>query len=169
MKKRFEDWVTFRIVQDKTLRTTSIERNSRADRQPGLNEKAQSAAMGGGFGGTSDLPVQPMDWVGVGQRRRQGIEQSARRVAFDRSKEQYRRFFFEFFVDSKGRRRVFFLRNGQWIDSRVGDNAPSTANKIDRFSDAYFAIVEKHASFLEPLLDLQEPIVVELDGNVYIL
>jgi Ca-activated chloride channel family protein len=65
--------------------------------------------------------------------------------------------------------RAFFLRAGQWVDSRIQGDVPKTAKKIPRFSDEYFAILEKHHDLLATMLDAEEPIVVELDNQVYIL
>ena len=65
--------------------------------------------------------------------------------------------------------RAFFFQNGQWVDSKFGDQLPKEPKKVERFSDEYFALVAKHREVLQSLLELEEPILVELDGISYLL
>lgn len=63
--------------------------------------------------------------------------------------------------------RAFFLEEGKWIDSQLVGKDQSKRTKIDRYSDKYFALLEKHLNVLKTLLDLDQPIIVELEGTIY--
>ncbi len=65
--------------------------------------------------------------------------------------------------------RAFFFQNGQWVDSKLSERIPKDPKKVERFSEEYFALVEKHRDVLQTLLELEEPILVELDGIPYLL
>lgn len=63
--------------------------------------------------------------------------------------------------------RAFFLEEGKWVDSQLVGKDQSRKQKVERFSERYFVLLEKHLALLEPMLDSDYPIVVELDGEIW--
>lgn len=64
-------------------------------------------------------------------------------------------------------RKTFFRRAGVWIDSALAQQEIDAAVKIERFSDEYFGLVEKHGRHVTALLAINGPVCVKLDGKVY--
>ena len=50
-------------------------------------------------------------------------------------------------------------------DAQRGEG--KSAKQIERFSDEYFDLVAKHGKYVAPYLAIDEPVVIELDGQVY--
>ena len=63
--------------------------------------------------------------------------------------------------------RSFYRREGKWIDSRVTDKMRGSVNNIKRYSDEYFALIDKHGKDVAKYLAIDEPVVLELDGKAY--
>ena len=63
--------------------------------------------------------------------------------------------------------RSFYRRDGKWIDSRVTDKMRGSVNNIKRYSDEYFALIDKHGKDVAKYLAIDEPVVLELDGKAY--
>ncbi|MBL9163204.1 MAG: VWA domain-containing protein [Planctomycetaceae bacterium] len=64
-------------------------------------------------------------------------------------------------------RKTFNRRGDRWVDSTLSEDQEKSAKQIDRFSDEYFELVAKHGKHVAPYLAIDEPVVVELDGQVY--
>jgi Ca-activated chloride channel homolog len=64
-------------------------------------------------------------------------------------------------------RKTFNRRGDRWIDSTLSEEQEKAAKPIERFSDEYFELVAKHGKHVAPYLALDEPVVIELDGEVY--
>jgi Ca-activated chloride channel homolog len=62
---------------------------------------------------------------------------------------------------------AYFLRDGKWVDSRLGEKIPDKVTKVERFSDEYFKLLEKYSDALGSIVDVDEPIVVKLGDSVY--
>jgi Ca-activated chloride channel family protein len=63
--------------------------------------------------------------------------------------------------------KTFFQRGEKLVDSSVTEADEKSANQIERFSDAYFALAERYGKRIAPYLALEEPIVIKLDGTTY--
>jgi len=64
-------------------------------------------------------------------------------------------------------RKTFYQRANRWIDAEVTPAKEKKATKVERFSDAYFALVAKHGKDVAKYLSIEGPVVIELDGTVY--
>ncbi len=62
---------------------------------------------------------------------------------------------------------AYFLRDGKWIDSSLGEKIPEKVTKVERFSDEYFKLLEKYSDALGSIVDVDEPIIVKLGDSVY--
>jgi Ca-activated chloride channel family protein len=61
-----------------------------------------------------------------------------------------------------------FLRRGErWVDSTITEDEEKNAETIERFSDKYFALVERYGKKIAPYVAIEEPITLKIDGNVY--
>ncbi|BBO31731.1 VIT domain-containing protein [Lacipirellula parvula] len=64
--------------------------------------------------------------------------------------------------------RKTFLRHGdRWVDSTLDEKAEKRAKKLERFSDEYFELVAKHGKHVAAYLAIEEPVMIELDGQIY--
>ncbi|MCE9557289.1 MAG: VWA domain-containing protein [Planctomycetes bacterium] len=63
--------------------------------------------------------------------------------------------------------RSFYRRGGKWIDARVTDKMRTKVTSIKRYSDEYFALIDKHGKDVARYLAIDEPVVLELDGKAY--
>jgi Ca-activated chloride channel family protein len=64
-------------------------------------------------------------------------------------------------------RKTFFRHGDQWIDSSVTDEEAKHAKRIERFSDDYFAMADRHGQYVAQYLAIEDPVVVKVDGEVY--
>jgi Ca-activated chloride channel family protein len=64
-------------------------------------------------------------------------------------------------------RKTFNRRGDRWVDATLSEEKEKSAKQIERFSDEYFALVAKHGKHVAPYLAIDEPMVIELDGQVY--
>ena len=64
-------------------------------------------------------------------------------------------------------RKTFFRQQGRWVDSAVLNQEQQTVHKIEKYSDAYFALVDRHGLHVGQYLAIDGPVVVELDGETY--
>ena len=64
-------------------------------------------------------------------------------------------------------RKTFFQRGDKLVDSAVSAEQEKSAKKIDRYSREYFDLVEKYGQHVAQYLALDEPIVIDLDGETY--
>ncbi len=63
--------------------------------------------------------------------------------------------------------RAFFFREGKWVDSAIEDASTDSTRKIERFSEEYFQWLEKHIDQVREMLDVEEPILVKIAGEVF--
>lgn len=63
--------------------------------------------------------------------------------------------------------RAFFLQDGKWVDSTATEEQLKKVEVIERFSEKYFSLIEKHRELLKNLLDEEAPIQVLLENQVY--
>jgi Ca-activated chloride channel family protein len=63
--------------------------------------------------------------------------------------------------------RAFFQKDGQWVDSQLLDQLPKEWTSIARFSEPYFQLLMRHQDALEGVLEVELPVLVQLDGKVY--
>jgi Ca-activated chloride channel family protein len=64
-------------------------------------------------------------------------------------------------------RKTFNRRGDRWVDSTLSEEQEKAAKPIERFSDEYFELVAKHGKHVAPYLAIDEPVTIELDGQVY--
>jgi len=107
--------------------------------------------------------------AGVAQRAAKGVLQRALRPASGPA----------FYVDTKSDRRVvvhtvetvggktFYLKQGRWVDSRVTADETQRTVHVERFSDAYFALIDRLGSSVGPYLAIDGPVLIELEGQAY--
>jgi Ca-activated chloride channel homolog len=65
--------------------------------------------------------------------------------------------------------RTFYRRNNQWIDSLVTGDQEKKAQRVKQFSDEYFALAGKHGRTLSQYLVFDEPVMVNLAGQAYLI
>ena len=63
--------------------------------------------------------------------------------------------------------KSFFRRGDHWVDSGVNEKNEKKAKKIERFSDEYFDLIDKHGKDVAKYLAFDEPVMLVLDGQVY--
>jgi Ca-activated chloride channel family protein len=63
--------------------------------------------------------------------------------------------------------KSFFRRGDRWVDSGVNEKNEKNVKKIKRFSDEYFALVDKHGKDVAKYLAFDEPVMLVLGGQVY--
>lgn len=64
-------------------------------------------------------------------------------------------------------RKTFNRRGDRWVDATLSEEKEKSAKQIERFSDEYFDLVAKHGKHVAPYLAIDEPVTIELDGQVY--
>jgi Ca-activated chloride channel homolog len=65
--------------------------------------------------------------------------------------------------------KCFYKRGEQWVDSTVSDELAKNARHVKQFSDDYFRLAEKHGKDLSQYLALDEPVLVNLAGEVCLI
>ncbi len=65
--------------------------------------------------------------------------------------------------------RTFFRRNGQWVDSQVTKSQEANARRIKQFSDEYFRLAETHGRRLSQYMVFDEPVLLTLDNQAYLI
>ena len=63
--------------------------------------------------------------------------------------------------------KTFFQVGDKLIDSTVTSTEADRAEKIERFSDEYFALVDRYGDKITKYLAIDEPVVIKLDGKIY--
>ena len=64
-------------------------------------------------------------------------------------------------------RKTFFQKGGRWIDSSITEEEEQQAQKIERYSREYFDLVARYGKEVSKYLAIDEPIMVQLDGQAY--
>ncbi|MBX7165587.1 MAG: VIT and VWA domain-containing protein [Pirellulales bacterium] len=65
--------------------------------------------------------------------------------------------------------KSFFQRGGRWIDSTASETQQQQAQRVVQFSDEYFALAASHGRTLSQYLVFDEPVVLNLAGQVYLI
>lgn len=65
--------------------------------------------------------------------------------------------------------KSFYRRNDRWEDSTVKADDAKNATRIVQFSDEYFALAEKFGGTLARYLAFDEPVLLSLGGQVYLI
>lgn len=65
--------------------------------------------------------------------------------------------------------KSFFQRGGQWVDSTVSEEQRRQARRVEQFSREYFDLAARHGRDLAPYLALDEPVVVNVEGQTYLI
>jgi len=84
---------------------------------------------------------------------------------FDPVTEQHRVVDTVFSLEGK----TFFLRDGRWVDSEAAAIAEATIRprRVARYSDDYFALIDKYGRQAASLLALETDLLVAWDGQTY--
>jgi Ca-activated chloride channel homolog len=64
-------------------------------------------------------------------------------------------------------RKVFYRRNGNWVDSAVPADQEKKPIKIERYSKEYFDLIDKFGRDVAKYLTFDDPVVIELEGKAY--
>ena len=65
--------------------------------------------------------------------------------------------------------RTFYQREGRWVDSQVTKAQETNAQRVKQFSDEYFELAEKHGRKLSQYMVFDEPVLVNLEGEAYLI
>ena len=65
--------------------------------------------------------------------------------------------------------RAFYRRNNQWVDSTVSKEQEKKAQRVKQFSDQYFALARQHGRTLAQYMVFDEPVMVNLAGQAYLI
>jgi Ca-activated chloride channel homolog len=64
-------------------------------------------------------------------------------------------------------RKTFFQRGDRLVDSTVTEAQEKSAKKIERYSREYFDLIERYGKHVAQYLALEDPVVINLDGQTY--
>ncbi|HJT32772.1 MAG TPA: VIT domain-containing protein [Pirellulales bacterium] len=65
--------------------------------------------------------------------------------------------------------KSFYRRGRQWVDSTVTEDQQKNAQRVTQFSDDYFQLADRHGRKLSQYLVFDEPVLVELEGQAYLI
>ena len=65
--------------------------------------------------------------------------------------------------------RTFFLKGGRYVDSLASDKQIADAQKVEQFSDAYVALIEKLGDRSKAFLAESTELLVVIDGKAFII
>lgn len=65
--------------------------------------------------------------------------------------------------------KTFYRRGGQWVEASVTEEQQQRAIRVEQFSDEYFRLARAGGPASNQYLALDEPVVVELSGQVYLI
>lgn len=65
--------------------------------------------------------------------------------------------------------KSFYRRGDRWVDSTVTDEQERQAHRVTQFSDDYFKLADRHGRKLSQYLVFDEPVLVALDGEAYLI
>lgn len=65
--------------------------------------------------------------------------------------------------------KTFYRRRGQWVDSTATEAIEQNAIRVAQFSRDYFDLAAKHGRDLAPYLVFDEPVLVNLAGQGYLI
>ena len=64
-------------------------------------------------------------------------------------------------------RKTFFRRAGQWVDTSLTAEQERAVVKIERYSQQYFDLITQYGKDVAKYLAIDEPVMVELEGQAY--
>jgi Ca-activated chloride channel family protein len=64
-------------------------------------------------------------------------------------------------------RKTFYFRNNRWFDSSLTSEQEQNAKQIERYSKAYFDLVQRHGKDVAKYLAIEGNLTIVLDGQVY--
>jgi Ca-activated chloride channel family protein len=140
-----------------------------------VNLNAVSANTGRANQELRKLADAPAGMAGVAQRAAKGSLQTAAQPAAPTGGgySSYHDAATDKQVEVKGNRNVgnksFYYRNQQWVDSSATEEQIRTARRCRQFSDEYFELAAKHGRKLSQYLVSDEPVLVNLDGEVLLI
>ncbi len=65
--------------------------------------------------------------------------------------------------------KSFYRRDNRWVDSTLTEEQEKNAQHIKQFSDEYFKLAEQHGRKLSQYLAFDEPVLLNLDGQAYLI
>jgi Ca-activated chloride channel family protein len=65
--------------------------------------------------------------------------------------------------------KTFYRRSNRWIDSIVSEEQEKKAQRVVQFSDDYFTLANRHGRALSQYLVFDEPLLIALDGETYLI
>lgn len=65
--------------------------------------------------------------------------------------------------------RVFYRRDGRWVDATVTESQERQAVKVKQFSDAYFDLARRYGRALSPYMAMDEAVLVGMEGRAYLI
>ena len=63
--------------------------------------------------------------------------------------------------------KTFFLRGGRWVDSALSAEQERQVRRIERYSNEYFELVNRHGTEVAKYLAIEGDVMVVLDGQAY--
>jgi Ca-activated chloride channel homolog len=127
-----------------------------ADAQAAQSLAESSAPMGGGLGNSSSGGA---GFAGPASQSRPGSAGAPAGVDPERKKQATK--------VRQAADRAFFWQEDKWVDSTASEEQLKKVEIIERFSEKYFQLVNKHRAILQPLLDEEAPIQVRIENQVY--
>ncbi|WP_347246383.1 VIT domain-containing protein [Thermogutta sp.] len=65
--------------------------------------------------------------------------------------------------------RVFYRRQGQWIDSTLIPEQQKSPRRIKQLSEEYFELLRKYGRQIAPYIVFDEPVLVNIEGQAYLI
>jgi Ca-activated chloride channel family protein len=73
-------------------------------------------------------------------------------------------------IKNVGSKSFYFrAKDQQWVDSTVTEEMERSAVRVTQFSDDYFKLAEQHGKAISQYLALDEPVLVSLAGQAYLI
>ncbi len=66
-------------------------------------------------------------------------------------------------------RRVFYRRDGRWVDSTVSESQQRQARQVKQFSNEYFELARQHGRELAQYMAIDDAVLVNLHGQAYLI
>ena len=105
------------------------------------------AGYGGGGYGMGSAPAAELSFADEVAKEAQAAQQTMRNIGT----------------------RTFYLRDGRWIDSLVKQEDEAKATRVKQFSDAYFALAQRHGKKMSQYMVFDEPVLLSLDDEAYLI
>jgi len=65
--------------------------------------------------------------------------------------------------------RTFYLRKGQWVDSKLTEKQKKDPVRIKQFSDEYFELARQHGRAVSQYLVFDEPVLLSVKSRAYLI